>query len=130
MTSVPAEQQYRELPVTAELMREALMSTIELPGADFRVLTYYMTRAPLGDAIRETGKDISQELGLHSGSFSKSIKRLRDGAWLELAYTVGKVSFYRVGPRLLESAAPVGEPEGQGLAQVHPFPIRPTFDGE
>jgi hypothetical protein len=125
----PAEQR-DDLPVTAELIHEILMSTTELPGSDYRVLTYYVTAAALGDTVRKTAKDIGEELNLHGGSVGKSVKRLVDAEWLEFAYKVGKVPFYRVGPRVTRPAAAMAQAQDQPLAQVHQLPVRIQEDEE
>lgn len=122
MTSFPAEQR-QDLPVTGELVRELLTGTIELPGADFRVLMYYATGTELGDTVRETAREIAQALNLHEGSVGKSVKRLGEGGWLERSYKVGRVAFYRVGPKVMELAAGAEEDE-QPLAEVHQLPAR------
>lgn len=119
MTS-PAQNR-DDLPVTAQLLQQVLIGTAALPGADFRVLTYYITAGPLGDTVRETAKDIAGQLKLSAGSVSKSIKRLRDENWLERSYTVGSVSFYRAGTRVLDLAA--DRDEEQHLAAVHHLPV-------
>lgn len=117
-----------ELPVTAALMHEMLTQTAERPGADFRVLTYYVTAAPLGNTIRRTAKEIAQELKLSPGSVSKSIKRLLVDGWLQVAYTVGSVSFYKAGPKVMNLA--VADIEDLPLAQVHHLPVPAATDAE
>lgn len=128
MTS-PATERV-ELPVTAELMHEILTRTAEQPGADFRVLTYYVTSAALGDTIRQTAKDVAQVLKLSQGSVSRSIKRLLTDGWLQVAYTVGSVSFYRAGPKVMDLALAEAHTDGQHLAEVHHLPVRSASEDE
>ncbi|MFE1783826.1 hypothetical protein ACFW9F_14860 [Streptomyces sp. NPDC059506] len=126
--TITAEQQ-PDFPASGELIHKILLATTELPGAAHRTLTYYVTKAPLGQTIREPAKDIAHALGLHEGSVSKSIRRLLAEGWLQVSYTVGSVSFYKAGPRIVELAFPQ-ETREQPLAVVHHLPLQAPADAE
>ncbi|MFJ4342959.1 hypothetical protein [Streptomyces sp. NPDC088915] len=126
MTS-PAMRQ-RELPFSADLMRKLLEETAELPGADYRVLSYYVTAGPLGETVRETAKTVAGTVKITEGTVSKSIGRLVANGWLALAYRVGAVPFYRAGDRVLELAAVGDQQAEQPLATVSHLPMRGTGD--
>ncbi|MFD3889989.1 hypothetical protein [Streptomyces microflavus] len=117
----------RELPFSADLMRKLLEETAELPGADYRVLSYYVTAVPLGDTVRDTAKVVAETVKLTEGTVSKSIGRLVNGGWLARAFRVGAVSFYRAGDRVLELAAGDDQVE-QALATVSHLPMRGPCD--
>ncbi|MEU9480783.1 helix-turn-helix domain-containing protein [Streptomyces sp. NPDC048191] len=119
----------RELPLSADLMRNLLVHTAELPGADFRVLTYYVTAAPLGETVRETAKTVAEAVKISRGSTSKSISRLVADGWLALAFRVGTVPFYRAGNKVLELAEAEEAEAGQQMASVSHLPVR-GFDDE
>ncbi|MFF8809884.1 MULTISPECIES: MarR family transcriptional regulator [Streptomyces] len=127
MTSPTTAMRPRALPFSADLMRKLLVETAELPGADFRVLTYYLTAAPLGDTIRETAKVVAETVKISRGSTSKSISRLVADGWLALAFRVGTVPFYRAGNKVLELAAEDDRPE-EPLATVRHLPLRGAGD--
>lgn len=113
-----------DLSVTPELMQKLLVGTAGMPGADFRILTYYVTAAPLGDTVRETAKAIAAQIKLSSGGASKSISRLVAEGWLAPAFKVGAVPFYRAGDRVLHLAT-AGQPQSeQQLATVSQLPVR------
>ena len=126
MTS-PAEER-AQLPLTPELLHDILTQTAERPGADYRVLMFYVTEAPLGDTVRLTAKEIAPQLHLSPGSLSRSITRLRDEDWLEVAYKVGHVPFYRVGNKVMELALRYDQVDDRPLADVHHLPIRSVDD--
>ncbi|MFE9406867.1 MarR family transcriptional regulator [Streptomyces sp. NPDC006530] len=119
----------RELPFSAGLMHQLLEQTADLPGADFRVLSYYVTAEPLGDTVRVIAKAVAQAVKITPGSVSKSIGRLVANGWLTLSYRVGGVPFYRAGDRVLELAAADGEQVEQALATVSHLPTRGSFEG-
>ncbi|MDW8803673.1 helix-turn-helix domain-containing protein [Streptomyces scabiei] len=125
MTSPSPALPPRALPLSADLMRNLLVHTAKLPGADFRVLTYYVTAAPLGETVRETAKTVSEAVEISRGSTSKSIGRLVADGWLAPAFRVGTVPFYRAGDRVLELAAAAFEGQAeQHLATVSHLPVR------
>lgn len=129
MTSSPVEQRVG-FPLTSAVTRELLLRTVDLPGADWRVLTYYLTAAPLGHTVRETAKTVAEKLELSPGSISKSISRLVDGGWLIVAYRVGRVAFYRAGDPLIDLAiADQGQDEPK-LATVRQLPVRAAAGDE
>ncbi|MGP3991653.1 winged helix-turn-helix domain-containing protein [Streptomyces sp. 3N207] len=99
----PAARQ-PELPFTPELMHELLLGTADAPGADFRVLSYYATAVPLGETVRKTAKEIAHAVQLSPPNTGKSIRRLVEAGWLEVSYRIGRVTFYRVGPRVMTLA--------------------------
>lgn len=127
MTS-PAMRQH-ELLLSSDLMRKLLVETADLPGADFRVLTYYVTAAPLGETVRDTAKTIAETVEISQGSVSKSIARLVSRGWLGFVFRVGSVNFYRAGDKVLELAAAEGAQEAQ-LATVSHLPVRGFGDDE
>ena len=124
MTSPAIEQ--LDLPATPELLRKLLVDTSELPGGDFRILTYYVTAAPLGDTVRETAKVISAEIGSSQASVSRGIARLVSGGWLAVAFKLGSVPFYRAGDKVVTLALAEHEQRGQAqqLATVSRLPVR------
>jgi len=98
-----------EVLFTPELMHALLLGTAEAPGADFRVLSYYATAVPLGETVRKTAKEISQAVQLSPPNTGKSVRRLVEDGWLEVSYRMGRVTFYRVGPRVIHLAAQSAE---------------------
>ncbi|NSC25734.1 winged helix-turn-helix domain-containing protein [Streptomyces albus subsp. chlorinus] len=96
----PSEQSFSQ-----ELMHELLLGTADAPGADFRVLSYYATVVPLGETVRKTAKEISQALRLSPPNTGRSVRRLVEDGWLEVSYRMGRVTFYRVGPRVMTLAS-------------------------
>ncbi|GHI97978.1 hypothetical protein [Streptomyces olivaceus] len=118
----------RELPFSADLMRKLLEETAELPGADYRVLSYYVTAVPLGETVRETAKTVAGTVKISQGSVSKSIGRLVANGWLATAFRVGAVTFYRAGDRVLELAAAGDHQAEQPLATVSHLPMRGASD--
>ncbi|MEU7222276.1 MarR family transcriptional regulator [Streptomyces chrestomyceticus] len=129
MTSSPIEQN-AGLPLTPAVTRELLLRTADLPGADWRVLAYYVTAAPLGQTVRETAKVVAEALQLSPGSISKSISRLIDGGWLTIAFRVGRVPFYRAGDQVMRLAVSNEEQDEAPLASVRHLPIRVAAEGE
>ncbi|MFJ8388627.1 hypothetical protein ACIQ9Q_29700 [Streptomyces sp. NPDC094438] len=126
MTS-PAMQR-RDLPLSPDLMRQLLVHTAYLPGADFRVLTFYVTAARLGETVRETAKTAAATVKISEGTTSKSIGRLVADGWLALAFRVGTVPFYRAGDKVLELALADGDQVEQPLATVSHLPVRDSED--
>lgn len=118
----------RELPFSADLMRKLLEETADLPGADYRVLSFYVTAVPLGETVRETAKTVAGTVKITEGTVSKSIGRLVANGWLVPAYRVGGVPFYRAGDRVLELAAAGDQQAEQPLATVSHLPMRGTDD--
>ncbi|BBG20726.1 putative replication initiation protein (plasmid) [Actinacidiphila reveromycinica] len=123
MTS-PAEVRH-EVELTSEMQRQLLLLTAGTPGADWRVLTYYLTAAPIGQTVREVAKDVAEALRLSPGSVSKSVNRLVKTDFLEVAYRVGAVNFYRAGPEVLALATATDD-DDQPLATVSHLPMRPA----
>ncbi|MDF4254569.1 MULTISPECIES: winged helix-turn-helix domain-containing protein [unclassified Streptomyces] len=111
-----------ELPFTPELMHTLLLATCEAPGADFRVLSYYATAVPLGETVRKTAKEIAQAIQLSPPNTGKSIRRLVEGGWLQVSYRMGRVTFYRVGPRVTALAAESAESDSCAVASVSYLP--------
>ncbi|MFH9439261.1 MarR family transcriptional regulator [Streptomyces rochei] len=126
MTSPSPAVRPRDLPLSADLMRKLLVQTADLPGADFRVLTFYVTAAPLGETVRETAKTVAETVKISRGSTSKSISRLLAEGWLSRVFRVGTVPFYRVGDKVLELAAE--EADVEQLAPVRHLPVRGFVD--
>nr|WP_202513322.1 MULTISPECIES: hypothetical protein [unclassified Streptomyces] len=118
----------RELPFSANLMRQLLEETADLPGADYRVLSFYVTAVPLGETVRETAKKVAGTVKITEGTVSKSIGRLVANGWLFTAYRVGGVPFYRAGDRVLELAATDDDQVEQPLATVSHLPTRGVGD--
>lgn len=114
----------RELPFSADLMRKLLEETAEFPGADYRVLSFYVTAGPLGETVREIAKTVAGVVKVSEGTVSKSIGRLVANGWLAPAYRVGAVSFYRAGDKVLELAAADDQQAEQPLATVSHLPMR------
>ncbi|MFL4496477.1 MarR family transcriptional regulator [Streptomyces sp. VTCC 41912] len=123
MTSSPIEQN-AGLPLSPAVIRELLLRTADLPGADWRVLSYYMTAVPLGQTVRDTAKTVAEALQLSPGSISKSISRLIDGGWLAIAFRVGRVPFYRAGDQVIQLAVADEDQDEQPLATVRQLPVR------
>lgn len=122
----PAEQRC-DLPFTPELMREVLLRTAHMPGADLRDLTSYVTAVPIGQTIRETAKAVAETVKLSPPSTSTSIRRLLIEGWLEVAYRVGTVNFYRAGHKVTDLAG-AEEHEDQPLATVSHLPLAGRVD--
>ncbi|WP_326693262.1 MULTISPECIES: hypothetical protein [unclassified Streptomyces] len=115
--------QRSELLFTPQLMHALLVGTADAPGADFRVLSYYATAVPLGETVRKTLKEISQALQLSPPNTGKSTRRLVKDGWLEVSYRMGRVTFYRAGPRVIALAAqPPEEGSQQALASISYLP--------
>ncbi|AVH61878.1 hypothetical protein C4B68_40955 (plasmid) [Streptomyces dengpaensis] len=82
----------------AELNGLLLRSQLK-QGADLKVLMFYATAVPIGDPVRSTATDIGKLVGLSTTSASRSIGRLAENGWLQLAYTAVGVKFYRLGTK-------------------------------
>ncbi|KPC86527.1 hypothetical protein ADL27_45225, partial [Streptomyces sp. NRRL F-6602] len=78
----------------AELNDLLLRSQLK-QGADLKVLMYYATAVPMGEPVRSTATDIGRMVGLSTTSASRSIGRLAENGWLQLAYSAVGVKFYR-----------------------------------
>jgi DNA-binding IclR family transcriptional regulator len=92
-------------------------------GADVKVLMFYATATEMGEPVRSTATDIGKLVGLSTTSASRSIGRLAENGWLQLAYTAVGVKFYRLGPAAIALAVQQSS-EGQDdvdapLAVVH-----------
>lgn len=124
----PATQPLGGSALTPDLMRNLLLRTAEMPGADYRVLNYYVLGAPLGQPVRETAKKVAEELKLSTTSMSRSLQRLRTGGWLEVAYRVAGVNFYKVGPEV--TGAPAKAVPDQPLATVRHLPMALRHEDE
>jgi hypothetical protein len=118
----------RDLPFSRDLLRHLLEQTAELPGADYRVLSYYVTAVPLGETVRDTAKTVAGTVKISQGGVSKSIGRLVANGWLAVAFRVGTVRFYRAGDRVLELAAAGEDQAEQPLATVSHLPVRGSGD--
>ncbi|MFF1401469.1 hypothetical protein ACFVZD_48365 [Streptomyces sp. NPDC058287] len=77
--------------------------------ADVKVLMFYTRSLPIGDEVSSTAPDLGKPLGLSTTSASRSIGRLAENGWLQLAYTAVGVKFYRLGPKAT-GEKPVPEP--------------------
>ena len=124
--TMPVEQT-DELLFSQDLMNKILIETAGSPGADYRVLSYYVTAVPLGQTVRKTAREVAGAIQVTEGTASKSIKRLLSGGWLEVVYAVAGVNFYRVGPRVLDL---LDEQEDQPLATVSHLPVRSAEYGD
>lgn len=122
MTS-PAEQLEEPRFMEAGELNALLLRSKLKQGADVKVLMFYATATEMGEPVRSTATDIGKLVGLSTTSASRSIGRLAENGWLQLAYTAVGVKFYRLGPAAIALA--VQQPAGdQGdadapLAVVH-----------
>ncbi|MFF5449519.1 hypothetical protein [Streptomyces sp. NPDC012888] len=98
MTSQIADPFAPRFMEAAELNDLLLRSQLR-QGADVKVLMYYATAVAMGEPVRTTATDIGRMLGLSTTSASRSIGRLTENGWLQLAYTAVGVKFYRLGTR-------------------------------
>ncbi|GAA2267698.1 hypothetical protein ABZ714_26785 [Streptomyces sp. NPDC006798] len=96
MTSQIAEPLTPRFMEAAELNDLLLRSQLK-QGADLKVLMFFATAVPMGEPVRSTATDIGRLVGLSTTSASRSIGRLAENGWLQLAYTAVGVKFYRLG---------------------------------
>ncbi|MFJ4880888.1 MarR family transcriptional regulator [Streptomyces sp. NPDC088745] len=122
MTTAAAEHPGRDF--TAEQLHDVLLRIPNLPGADVRMLFYFATAVPAGEAVPETVSAIGQKLGLSTTSSSRSIHRLVAGGWLELAYVAANIRFYRLGPTATGEAPSEPSEDRAELAVIHHLPVR------
>ncbi|MFB7852445.1 hypothetical protein [Streptomyces sp. NPDC056053] len=109
MTSQIAEPLTPRFMEAAELNDLLLRSRLK-QGADLKVLMFFATAVPMGEPVRSTATDIGRLVGLSTTSASRSIGRLAENGWLQLAYTAVGSKFYRLGARAT-GLPPVPEPE-------------------
>lgn len=98
MTTQIAEPFASRFMEAAELNDLLLRSQLK-QGADLKVLMYYATAVPMGEPVRSTATDIGRMVGLSTTSASRSIGRLAENGWLQLAYSAVGVKFYRLGAK-------------------------------
>ncbi|MFG2858094.1 hypothetical protein ACGFZ9_47290 [Streptomyces mirabilis] len=98
MTSPMAEPFAPRFMEAPELNNLLLRSQLK-QGADLKVLMFYATAVPIGEPVRSTATDIGKLVGLSTTSASRSIGRLAENGWLQLAYTAVGVKFYRLGTK-------------------------------
>ncbi|MFD9807689.1 MULTISPECIES: hypothetical protein [Streptomyces] len=98
MTTQIAEPFAPRFMEAAELNDLLLRSQLK-QGADLKVLMYYATAVPMGEPVRSTATDIGRMVGLSTTSASRSIGRLAENGWLQLAYSAVGVKFYRLGAK-------------------------------
>ncbi|MCZ4126216.1 hypothetical protein [Streptomyces sp. H39-S7] len=98
MTTQIAESFVPRFMEAAELNDLLLRSQLK-QGADVKVLMYYATAVWMGEPVRSTATDIGRMVGLSTTSASRSIGRLAENGWLQLAYTAVGVKFYRLGTK-------------------------------
>ncbi|MGP3691065.1 hypothetical protein ACTVZO_41435 [Streptomyces sp. IBSNAI002] len=99
MTMQIAEPLAPRFMEAAELNDLLLRSQLK-QGADLKVLMFFATAVPMGEPVRSTATDIGKLVGLSTTSASRSIGRLAENGWLQLAYTAVGVKFYRLGPKV------------------------------
>jgi hypothetical protein len=124
--TLPIEQA-TALPYTQDLSKQVLLKTAGYAGAHYRILQYVLTSVPLGNTLRETARDIAGALGVTEGTVSKGVKKLSAEGWLSTAYSIGKVNFYKAGPKVFELAEE--EAEDHPLATVSHLPLRRSDSG-
>lgn len=103
MTS-PAEQLEEPRFMEAGELNALLLRSKLKQGADVKVLMFYATATEMGEPVRSTATDIGKLVGLSTTSASRSIGRLAENGWLQLAYTAVGVKFYRLGPAAIALA--------------------------
>ncbi|MFD8637225.1 hypothetical protein [Streptomyces sp. NPDC059533] len=105
-------------------LNDLLIRAAELQGADLRLLMYYATAVPVGEAVPESVRAIGERLGLASTSSARSVKKLLSAGWLTLAYEAAGMRFYRLGPQGHPASAEPseGQPEAS-MASVHHLPL-------
>ncbi|MFI5987375.1 MarR family transcriptional regulator [Streptomyces sp. NPDC051555] len=105
-------------------LNDMLMRAVDLQGADLRVLMYYATAVPAGEAVPQSVRAIGERLGLSSTASSRSVKKLVEARWLTVAYAAVGLKFYRLGPMARAAAAEPSDELSEGaLASVHHLPI-------
>lgn len=95
--SSPAAVEFAVRFLEADEINALLLRAGSLPGADLRMLMYYATAVPIGEAVTKTTTDIGRELGLSTTSASRSIGRLAAAGWLELSHSAVGSRFYVLG---------------------------------
>lgn len=80
--------------------------------------------------LRKPPQPVRYDWRPHPGRHVNVAKRLRDAGWLELVYTVGRLSFYRVGSRVWDLATTEDQDEDQSLAPVHHLRPRGVYATE
>lgn len=108
MTS-PVAEPFEPRFLEADELNDLLLRSQLKQGADLKVLMYYATAVPVGEPVRSTATDIGKLVGLSTTSASRSIGRLAENGWLQLAYTAVGVKFYRLGHRAI-GQQPAPEP--------------------
>lgn len=116
MTTQIAEPLAPRFMEATELNNLLLRSQLK-QGADLKVLMYYATAVPMGDPVRSTATDIGRMVGLSTTSASRSIGRLAENGWLQLAYTAVGVKFYRLGTKAT-GLPPAPQPEDDSDAPL------------
>lgn len=109
MTMQIAETLAPRFMEAAELNDLLLRSQLK-QGADLKVLMFFATAVPMGEPVRSTATDIGRLVGLSTTSASRSIGRLAENGWLQLAYSAVGSKFYRLGAKAT-GLPPVSEPE-------------------
>lgn len=104
MTSPATEQLEEPRFMEAGELNALLLRSKLKQGADVKVLMFYATATEMGEPVRSTATDIGKLVGLSTTSASRSIGRLAENGWLQLAYTAVGVKFYRLGPAAIALA--------------------------
>lgn len=104
MTSPATEQLDEPRFMEAGELNALLLRSQLKQGADVKVLVFYATATHIGEPVRSTATDIGRLVGLSTTSASRSIGRLAENGWLQLAYTAVGVKFYRLGPAAIGAA--------------------------
>ncbi|MFD9151218.1 hypothetical protein ACFWDF_28880 [Streptomyces diastaticus] len=117
MTTQIAEPFAPRFMEAAELNDLLLRSQLK-QGADLKVLMYYATAVPMGEPVRSTATDIGRMVGLSTTSASRSIGRLAENGWLQLAYSAVGVKFYRLGAKASGLPPTPGAPDDDADAPL------------
>lgn len=79
-----------------------LRRTCDLTPAQRLVLMLYaVSEADRGGVVRETGRDLAQQLGITPTVFSRLRKQLVQSGWLEESERFAHISYYRLSPQAL-----------------------------
>lgn len=116
MTS-PVAEPFEPRFLEADELNDLLLRSQLKQGADLKVLMYYATAVPVGEPVRSTATDIGKLVGLSTTSASRSIGRLAENGWLQLAYTAVGVKFYRLGSKAT-GKKPAPEPADDAAAPL------------
>jgi hypothetical protein len=71
------------------------------PAQRLVVLLYAFCEADRGGVVRQTGRDLAQQLGMTPTVFSRLRKQLVQTGWLEESERFAHISYFRLSPQAL-----------------------------